>query len=355
MECKRENKDLISLNQKLMTGKNSNSCIKPKHQDNEEKSGWKAFDTKKDNLKHHLVSQSVVRKNKNVLDFDKKAVNPVVYPNFNSKELDISGAQSKENFTKPDEILGNINRDAVLDDYQLGKQEDLVPSHEKQKENENFFEPGKQKYIIAQVRNYLPLVKNIAIRGRLELLLKYLHNTSSAQELTINNKGNFQKGLFDTQTKFSEYLNYYVLSEEEKRGIKKPPFYAVLIEEPLKEYSQSTKQVKVENAVPGTVKNEPLEYAEEKEAYDQLEKGITPLRNIKDSDLQLQTSLPKIAAILANLNIGITENFDNKATYDNIINIIAFPIYAAKAQKGESPKKNEYSKFCRMLKEYLYK
>ena len=86
------------------------------------------------------------------------------------------------------------------------------------------------------MQNYLPLVKNTDIHKRLELFLQYLQNTSSALELTKDNQGNFQKGLFDTQTKFSEYLNYYALPEEEKRYNKKPPFYSVLIEEPLKEY-----------------------------------------------------------------------------------------------------------------------
>ena len=115
-----------------------------------------------------------------------------------------------------------------------------------------------------------------------------MHNTHSTQELTINNHGNFQKGLFDTQTKFSEYLSYYVLPEEEQRHSKKPPFYDVLIQEPLNEYLDSTVPQKNSSQPPKKLKNKPLEESTLKKTY-KVEKNVTPLRNTQAFGLRKAT------------------------------------------------------------------
>ena len=77
------------------------------------------------------------------------------------------------------------------------------------------------------------------------------------------------------------------------------------------------------------------------------------MRNIKDSDLRLQVTLPKIVSILEGLNIDIDEKFDNQAVYNNMISIIGFPMYAVTGQKEKNLKKEDYLQFCKMLKEYL--
>ena len=353
MTCKRKNEDLISLNQKLLTEKNL--CTERKYPVEQKKTGWKVFDTKKDDLKNHLISQTVVRENKNTLDFANKAVNPAVYPNINLNDISdsVKISPNDEPLLKSDEILENINRDSILDDYQDEKQETLRAMTDDRKETGGTFETKKQKSpIIAQIRNYLTLVKNATIREKLELLLKYLHNTHSTQELTINNHGNFQKGLFDTQTKFSEYLSYYVLPKEEQRHNKKPPFYDVLIQEPLNEYLDSVVLQKTSSQSPKKLKSEPLEESTSKKTY-KREKNVIPLRNIKDSDLRLQLTLPKLLSILDGLNIEIDEKFDNEAVYNNMISIIGFPMYAAVTGQKEKLKKEDYLQFCKTLKEYL--
>ena len=85
MACKRRKEDLISINQKLLTEKNL--CTKRRYPVEKKKGGWKVFDTKKDDLKNHLISQTVVRENKNTLDFANKAVNPAVYPDVNLNDI----------------------------------------------------------------------------------------------------------------------------------------------------------------------------------------------------------------------------------------------------------------------------
>ena len=203
------------------------------------------YDADTDSVKNHLITENMVRKDKKKrLDFTTKAMNPTVYPNFDPNE--VSGLMSRRNeiISKESDISKNIERDNVLDDgRQIEREESLDPMLETRRVNSGpLIFAGRQRYFITQVRNYLPLVKNSDIRGKLKLFLKYLHNTPSAKELTINEKGHVQRGLFDTQTKFSDYLNYYVLSSEEKLHAKKPPFYNVILGEPLAEYLASSKQ-----------------------------------------------------------------------------------------------------------------
>jgi hypothetical protein len=359
MSCRsetQERKDLITLNQKLLTGKNPKLCLKRKHK--YEKSGWKTYDGEKDKVRNHLISENMIRKdNKNLLDFTRKAVNPSVYPNV--RDVSIPGVKNDETLKSTDEVLKNIDRDAVLETYQAEKQEALIPSLEIKKDGGSLFSPAKQKYMITQVRNYLPLVKNTTVRDKLLLLLKYLHNTSAAKELTINEKGNVLKGLFDTQTKFSEYLSYYVLPAEEKRSTKKPPFYYVLIEGPLNEYSESVKQRNTNDALhpqTDTQKHSSLEKVkeEEEEEEERIDRGTdtTPLRAIKDSDLRLELSLRKTINILTSLNINMVGDFDS-TDYENMIKIIAFPVYAGSSKDRKNSAKKEYLKFCEMLEKYL--
>ena len=242
MECPRD--DLVSLNQQLFMGLNPRKGFKRKTGYNT-KSGWKIYDGDTDNVKNHLIAENMLRKGKKKrLDFTSKAVNPAVYPNFDPNE--VSGLMSRRNeiISKESDISKNIERGNVLDDgRQIEGEESLDPMLETRRANSgSLIFAGRQRYLITQVRNYLPLVKNSNIRGKLKLFLKYLHNTPSAKELTINEKGHVQRGLFDTQTKFSDYLNYYVLSSEEKLHAKKPPFYNVILGEPLAEYLASSKQ-----------------------------------------------------------------------------------------------------------------
>ena len=105
MTCKRKNEDLISLNQKLLTEKNL--CTERKYPVEKKKTGWKVFDTKKDDLKNHLIRQTVVRENKNTLDFANKAVNPAVYPNVNLNDISdsVKISPNDETLLKSDEIL----------------------------------------------------------------------------------------------------------------------------------------------------------------------------------------------------------------------------------------------------------
>ena len=81
--------------------------------------------------------------------------------------------------------------------------------------------------------------------------------------------------------------------------------------------------------------------------------SVTPLRNIKDSDLRLETSLPKMMNLLTSLNIAMTLELDEN-DYDNLINIIAFPIYATNpSRKMNNLKKREYTEFGDKLKKFL--
>ena len=209
------------------------------------KSGWKIYDGDTDNVKNHLIAENMLRKGKKKrLDFTTKAVNPTVYPNFDPNEVSELMSRRNEIISKKSDISKNIERDNVLDDgRQIEREESIDPMLETGRVNSGALTSAvRQRYFITQVRNYLPLVKNSDIRGKLKLFLKYLHNTPSAKELTINERGHVQRGLFDTQTKFSDYLNYYVLSSEEKLHAKKPPFYNVIFGEPLAEYLTLSKQ-----------------------------------------------------------------------------------------------------------------
>ena len=374
MECPRD--DLVSLNQQLFMGLNPRKGSKRKTGYNT-KSGWKIYDGDTDNVKNHLIAENMLRKDKKKrLDFTSKAVNPTVYPNFDPNE--VSGLMSRRNeiVSKRSDISKNIERDNVLDDgRQAGSVESLDPMLEMGKVNSGTLtSAGRQRYFITQVRNYLPLVKNSDIRGKLKLFLKYLHNTPSAKELTINERGHVQRGLFDTQTKFSDYLNYYILSSEEKLHAKKPPFYNVILGEPLTEYLTLSKQGAASENGPsnvvgatnaksldsssreetdiGTTKMEDREKGEQ-EYNDEDDKGIIPLRNIKDSDLRLENSLPKMINLLTSLNIDITGGIDENG-YEKLIDIAAFPIYATNPSKSMiSSKEKEYNEFKDMLRTLL--
>ena len=374
MECPRD--DLVSLNQQLFMGLNPRKDFKRKTGYNT-KSGWKIYDGDTDNVKNHLIAENMLRKDKKKrLDFTSKAVNPTVYPNFDPNE--VSGLMSRRNeiVSKKSDISKNIERDNVLDDgRQIEREESLDPMLETGRVNSGALTSAvRQRYFITQVRNYLPLVKNSDIRGKLKLFLKYLHNTPSAKELTINERGHVQRGLFDTQTKFSDYLNYYVLSSEEKLHAKKPPFYNVILGEPLAEYLTLSKQGTasengLSNVVGATVMKSPdfssrgkadtgvtkMEDGEkdEQEYNDEDNKGITPLRNIKDSDLRLENSLPKMINLLTSLNIDMAVGIDEN-DYEKLIDIAAFPIYATNPSKSMIySKEKEYNEFKDMLRTLL--
>ena len=375
MDCTRENKDLVSLNQKLLLGKNPRRGLKREYGYNG-KSGWKAYDTGVDRVKNYLIAENMMRRkdNKKRLDFATNAVNPTVYPNFDAGEISESERKGSEPVVKKaDEVSRNIERDNVLDEYQPEKEESISPAFEIKRSNNELSGISRQKYFIAQVRNYLPLVKDNNIREKLKIFLRYLYNTSSAKELTINERGHVQRGLFDTQTKFSDYLSYYILPSEGKRHAKEPPFYNVIIAGPLAEYLASNKQhksfdVSTSDAVirpnnytksihisSGTVTDPDIVKSENEEESSQRysSRGIAPLRNIKDSDLRLETSLPKMIHILTSLNIDPTLEIDDN-DYDNLINIIAFPIYATKSPRETfSSKKKEYTEFGETLKAFL--
>lgn len=374
MECPRD--DLVSLNQQLFMGLNPRKGFKRKTGYNT-KSGWKIYDGDTDNVKNHLIAENMLRKDKKKrLDFTRKAVNPAVYPNFDPNE--VSGLMSRRNeiISKESDISKNIERDNVLDDgRQIEREESLDPMLETRRVNSGpLIFAGRQRYFITQVRNYLPLVKNSDIRGKLKLFLKYLHNIPSAKELTINEKGHVLRGLFDTQTKFSDYLNYYVLSSEEKLHAKKPPFYNVILGEPLAEYLASSKQgTASDNGLANVVETKDMKSLDfpsrgkadtgatkmedreedEQEYKDEDSKGVTPLRNIKDSDLRLESSLPKMINLLTSLNIDMTVEIDEN-DYEKLIDIAAFPIYATNPSKSAIySKEKEYNEFGDMLRTLL--
>ena len=55
------------------------------------------------------------------------------------------------------------------------REESLDPMLETRRINSGpLISAGRQRYFITQVRNYLPLVKNSDIRGKLKLFIKYL-------------------------------------------------------------------------------------------------------------------------------------------------------------------------------------
>ena len=374
MECPRD--DLVSLNQQLFMGLNPRKGFKRKTGYNT-KSGWKIYDGDTDNVKNHLIAENMLRKDKKKrLDFTSKAVNPAVYPNFDPDEVPELMSRGNEIISKESDISKNIERDNVLDDgRQIEREESLDPMLETRRADSGpLIFTGRQRYFITQVRNYLPLVKNDDIRGKLKLFLKYLHNTSSAKELTINEKGHVQRGLFDTQTKFSDYLNYYVLSSKEKLHVKKPPFYNVILGEPLAEYLASSKQGTASDnrlgdvmdtkdmkslnfssrgeADTDTTKMEDQEEGEQEYNNEDTE-GVTPLRNIKDNDLPLENSLPKMISLLTSLNIDMTMEVD-KNDYEKLIDIAAFPIYATNPSKSAIySKEKEYKEFGDMLRTLL--
>ena len=372
MECPRD--DLVSLNQQLFMGLNPRKDFKRKTGYNT-KSGWKIYDGDTDNVKNHLIAENMLRKGKKKrLDFTSKAVNPAVYPNFDPNEVSELMSRRNEIISKKSDISKNIERDNVLDDgRQIEREESIDPMLETRRANSGpLIFAGRQRYFITQVRNYLPLVKNSDIRGKLKLFLKYLHNTPSAKELTINEKGHVQRGLFDTQTKFSDYLNYYILSSEEKLHAKKPPFYNVILGEPLTEYLASSKQgTASDNGLANVVETKDMksldfssrekantgatkiEDREEGEQEYNDEDGVTPLRNIKDSDLRLESSLLKMINLLTSLNIDMTVEI-NENDYEKLIDIAAFPIYATNPSKSAIySKEKEYNEFGDMLRTLL--
>ena len=90
MNCSSSRKDdLISLNRRLLMGMNCGKNNLKRKRKSAEKTGWKAYDTGDNKVKNHIISENVVREhNKDLLDFDSKAVNPVVYPNLDTSESD---------------------------------------------------------------------------------------------------------------------------------------------------------------------------------------------------------------------------------------------------------------------------
>lgn len=362
-ECRQEDGDLVKLNQKLFLGSNPRNGFKRKSRYREQK-GWKAYDTTSDNVKKRLIAENMIRKdNKKRLDFSTNAVNPIVYPNFESNKLSESESKKSElPLKKLDGISKNIERDNVVDGYQAEREESLDPLPTNMTNNiATGFGFAKQKYFIAQVRNYLPLVRDEDVRKKLKMFLRYLHDTSTANELTINEKGHVQRGLFDTQTKFSDYLNYYIMSGEEKLRVNKPLFYNEIIADPLASYLASNKQQNTLEGVSSGVAsgNRPVKVKADpdvKETRDQTESkggGITPLRNIKDSDLRLETSLPKMVSLLTSFNIDMGLELD-KNDYENLIRITAFPIYATNPSgEGIESNKRKYTEFGDMLKNIL--
>ena len=376
MECPRD--DLVSLNQQLFMGLNPRKTSKRKIGYNTKK-GWKIYDTDTDNVKNHLIAENMVRKDKKKrLDFTGKAVNPTVYPNFDpTVVVGLMPRKDEMIISKESDISKNIERDNVLDDgREIERGESLDPMLETRRSNNgSLMFTGRQRYFITQVRNYLPLVKNSNIQRKLKLFLKYLHDTPSAKELTINERGHVQRGLFDTQTKFSDYLNYYVLSPEEKLHAKKPPFYNVILGEPLTEYLASSKQStgSSDNGLAGIVETKgvkSLDFSGREEAdtsptkmgnreeggerkYDGNSEGAAPLRNIKDSDLRLESSLPKMINLLTSLNIDMTVEIDEN-DYEKLIDIAAFPVYATNPSKSTIySKEKEYDEFRDMLRTLL--
>ena len=92
---------------------------------------------------------------------------------------------------------------------------------------------------------------------------------------------------------------------------------------------------------------------DEQEYNDEDNKGITPLRNIKDSDLRLENSLPKMINLLTSLNIDMAVGIDEN-DYEKLIDIAAFPIYATNPSKSMIySKEKEYNEFKDMLRTLL--
>ena len=356
-ECRQGDKDLVELNQKLFLGLNPKNRPSRKSRHRERK-GWKVYDTDADNVKKRLTAENVIRSGNNKrLDFATKAVNPTVYSHVGVEG--IAESESKKDgslLKKPDSISRNIERDNVVYEHHVeGDESSPLVTVKKGDYDTTGFELPRQKYFITQIRNYIPLVTDENVRKKLRIFLKYLRDTSSGNELAINEKGHVQRGFFDTQTKFSNYLNYYMLSEKEKLSVEKPLFYDVVIGDPLTAYLSSSKQLlegdgsKVVNHIPVKIKTE-SDIRDVRNRSENTESEIIPLRNIKDSDLRLEASLPKMINLLTSFNIdmGVTLN-DND--YENLIKITAFPIYAVNPSKRDiESKKDEYNEFGGMLK-----
>ena len=132
MDCQSSRKeDLISLNRRLLLGMNckkkKNIKRKRKRKSNE-RTGWKIYDTDNDKIKNHIISENVVRKhNKDLMDFSKKAVNPVVYPNLDKIESNLVVPDEKNINEGMDDVTRNIKRDNVLEEYQSEKKELFIP------------------------------------------------------------------------------------------------------------------------------------------------------------------------------------------------------------------------------------
>lgn len=356
-ECRQGDKDLVELNQKLFLGLNpkNRTSRKSKHR---EKKGWKVYDTDVDNVRKRLTAENVIRSGNNKrLDFATKAVNPVVYSHAGVEGIAESESKKDGSLLKKSDLISrNIERENVVYEHQVeGDESSPVVTVKKGDYNTTGFELPRQKYFITQIRNYIPLVKDENVRKKLRIFLKYLRDTSSASELAINEKGHVQRGFFDTQTKFSNYLNYYMLSEKEKVGVEKPLFYDVVIGGPLAAYISSSKQLldggepEGGNHIPGRIKTE-SDIREVGDRLENAESGIIPLRNIKDSDLRLEASLPKMITLLTSFNIDMGMRLSDN-DYENLIKIIAFPIYAVNPSKKDiESKKDEYKGFGDTLK-----
>ena len=352
MDCSSSRKDdLISLNRRLLMGMNCGKNNLKRKRKSAEKTGWKAYDTGDNKVKNHIISENVVREhNKDLLDFDSKAVNPVVYPNLGTSESDSKISDKKNTIEETDSVTRNIKRDNVLEEYQSEKKELFIsPTSELKTEGRELI---KNKYFITQVRNYISLVKKRGIREKLHLLVKYLHNSPTAKELKVNDKGHVQRGLFDTQTKFSAYLNYYILaSEGQQETAKKPPFYDVVIGDPLSEFLALNDEGSSRNIDQSkSISTNRIKTEGEEEEEDGENRAIIPLRSIKEGDLNLENSLIKMKNILTNLNIDVTSTEIDRNDYEDLIDLIAFPIYATNPTKEMlDSRTREYSKFADML------
>ena len=154
------------------------------------------------------------------------------------------------------------------------------------------------------------------------------------------------------QTKFSDYVSYYVLPLKEKRHAKKPSFYDVILAEPLAEYLAGSKQSKRGlNDLNSTKTEVPIPKIEREVNEERGE--VTPLRNIKDSDLSLETLLPKLINLLTSLNIDMAGKIDEK-DYKKLMNVITYPIYATNLSKEAlHMKEKEFNDFVQTLRSFL--
>lgn len=337
--------DLVSLNRRLLIAKNPKRKLNFSETSIEDR---RKTGVDIDNVKKHITNENVIRgDNRHRLDFAKKAVNPVVYPELNGSDIsELEGVQEND-IQKPNHIEENINRgNNVLEGYQSEKQEINTPLP-KGIVGDSIPSPKQRNYFVRQVQNYLSLVRNPKVKEKLSILLKYLQNSPTSHELSLNDRGEVQRGLFDTQIKFSEYLNYYVASADNEKRVKRPAFYDVIIEDPLNEYS------KVGGRFHGQSSTERVEYKSNTK-----KNGTTQLRDIKNDDLRLQITLPKLVNLLETLNVNTVSNEElDEDDYEDLINIIAFPIYATSTQyptlSSFKSKEMEYRDFTDDLKSLL--